>query len=74
VPTLCLTSESDTVIKSAGVHAYAALLQRAQPGRRVDVLTLKGGHVALAHSDSVRYDEAIADLLVRCGFPERVTA
>ena len=73
VPALCLTSEEDSVIKADGVRAYAAELRAAQPSRDVRVTVLKGSHVAIAHSDGKRYEAAIVELLVRCGFPERVT-
>ena len=73
MPVLCLTSEEDSVIKAAGVRRFADGLRSAQPRRDVRVLTLKGGHVLLAHTDAARFDEAITELLVGCGFPERIS-
>jgi len=40
---------------------------------QVRVLPLKGTHVTIVHMDHQRYDAAIAELLVGCGYPERVT-
>ena len=63
VPTLCITSEEDTVIQAAGVRAFAERLQKAQPSRKVSVLTLKGAHVAVGVTDRVNYSAAIAELV-----------
>lgn len=68
VPTLCLTSEEDSVVAAAGVRRHADDLRAAHPTRDVRVVTLNGAHVALVHMDAARYAEAIGELLARCGF------
>ena len=65
VPTLCLTSEDDSVIKAAGVRAFAEKLRAAQPERDVSVEELNGKHVMLAHTDTKNYMDAISRLAVR---------
>ena len=65
VPTLCLTSEEDSVIKAAGVRAFAEKLRAAQPKRDVSLEALKGGHVMLAHVDPKKYMDAISRLAAR---------
>lgn len=72
IPALCLTSESDSVIKAAGVRAFAKLLKDTQPGRPdIPVTVLRGQHVMQVHVEPDKYEAAVADLAVRAGLPER---
>jgi pimeloyl-ACP methyl ester carboxylesterase len=64
VPTLCLTSERDTIIPSSDVHDWADLLRAAQPARLLRVTELHGTHCQLLVMDGARYAATIEQLVV----------
>ena len=70
VPALCLTSESDSVIKADGVREFAQKLTLAQPARRVRVEVLKGEHVMQVYNDTAKYEAAIVALVAEAGMGE----
>ena len=70
VPALCLTSESDSVIRADGVRAFADGLRQAQPERVVWVTVMRGEHVMQIHTDHAKYGEEIASLLLKAGMQE----
>ena len=68
VPTICLTSPADVVVREAGVRDYAAALQAAQPKRQVSVVSLKGNHCQLVKVDRDEYARHVDAWLERAQY------
>lgn len=66
-PAICLTSAEDSLIREAGVRAFAGMLQKAQPSRSVRVIQLRGEHVTFHASDKAEYYAAIHALVEEAG-------
>ena len=69
VPTLCLTSDTDTVIPRQGVEAFAALLREASPSREVRVQVCRGSHARLLDTDGANVLGALVALVEVAGLP-----
>ena len=67
VPTLCLTSPEDRIIKEAAVRKFADLLRNGQRGRRVRVASLHGPHCQLLNRNRVEYLAEHASLVRLAG-------
>ena len=70
VPTLCITSPDDRIIKEAGVQSFAAGLRRGHPERRVRVLSLKGAHCQVLNKARVEFTAALQGLWAIAGLTE----
>jgi len=55
VPTLCFTSQEDTIITPAAVEDWACYLKEAHPARDVRVVTLRGTHCMLRRHSATEY-------------------
>ena len=67
VPTLCLTSDGDTIITPREVADWANFLREAAPGRDVRLVQLSGTHCLLMIRDRKAYCQAIAALATDAG-------